>query len=1372
MGIVTKGNSSWWMQVWDKSVVAFGEVTDSANENLIGSRNVNDGQWHHVAGVYDGTNMFLYVDGTLDVSYPVTGLIAQNSDPVCIGANAKAYVPSCGCNKPGYFFNGLIDEVSIYNCALSASEIQLIYAAGSGGKCPPSPTPPAITTQPVSQTNIVGTTACFSVTASGTPPLSYQWNFNGTNIAGATNTSLTLTNVQLNQAGNYAVLVTNAYGTALSSNAVLTVLNSGGIVAYFTDNNPTDVGPQAPIKAAGFLPLHISDISTQILAGFGILFIDENSNSGLSSPLLARLADIQSWVNGGGRLIVHDRSAGNISPNPFLLGAPGTVTVRSLTSDIDVIPPGTNLVVAGPFGAINNTTLDGGYYSAHGYVMQSQLPAGACPVLSMGGASTNVVAFSYPLGLGEIYYSSIPLDCYLAGNNCSGSTIAAALQNIYTPNVLIYAGNFAPCSNCPPAVFAQPLSQSVAVGSSVTFSLAAMGTAPLSYFWQRNGTTIAGANNSSYTTNNVQLTDSGSQFSCLVSNTYGSVLSSNAALTVNQPPPCDPAPSGLISWWPGEGNANDVVGGNNGVVISGTVSYAAAEVGQGFSFDGGSNRLVVPDSPVLDFGSNQDFSIEAWISPLPPPPNLSSGIMTIVDKRYAPNSSQCQGYEFNLVNGTVLHCHLADAAHFSSNGTDWAATVPDLRDGNMHHVALTLVRNSTTGGHIYVDGVQVLEFNPTAQAGDLSTPQPLRIGNHPDATYYSFFKGRIDELAIYRRALSSNEVAAIYNAGVTGKCPPSPTPPSITLQPTNQTVAVGVTVTFSVTASGTPPLSYQWNFNGTNIVGATNTMLTLTNVQLNQAGNYAVLVTNAYGSALSSNAVLVIGIHHFVWNQIPSPQLTNQPFPVTILAKDANNGTITNFAGTVLLYGLATNLVGTNMDFEAGSLAPWQPLNAGPSPGPYQLVTFDVNGDGVASTAFRIAANLGAADGITQNIPLSAGVTCAVSMDIASDDEGGNNADGSTIAILIGGTTVAQHSFGSINSGQVLRTNLHGIYIPPSNGVYAVTLTFYRAYLEPGGLWSLADDLRIACPGPSVTTVPTVSGNFTNGIWNGNITVMNRAAGLVLVADDGNGHLGLSNPFDVLPGFAPPVITSQPTNQTVIAGGTAIFNVTATGAPPLSCQWRLGGTNIVGATNATLTLTNVQFNQSGNYSVLVTNAYGSILSSNAVLTVTLDHFAWSNIPSPRFVNTPFAVTLRAQNMTNGLFTNFTGTAVLGTTNSVAVTPPISGSFVQGVWTGSVVISQTVSNLVLQANDNLGHFGLANPINVISRPSLGMWCSGDIALFMWPVEYSGFVLEASGSLSPAAWVTVPYSPIQIGDQCLLPLDMAGTNGYYRLRFSSP
>ena len=101
-----------------------------------------------------------------------------------------------------------------------------------------------------------------------------------------------------------------------------------------------------------------------------------------------------------------------------------------------------------------------------------------------------------------------------------------------------------------------------------------------------------------------------------------------------------------------------------------------------------------------------------------------------------------------------------------------------------------------------------------------------------------------------------------------------------------------------------------------------------------------------------------------------------------------------------------------------------------------------------------------------------------------------------------------------------------------------------------------------------------------------------------------------------------------------------------------------------------------------------------------------------------------------------------------------------------------MISQTASNLVLQADDGFGHFGLANPINVVSLPSLEMLHSGSIALFLWPAGYSGFVLETSDSLSPATWVSIPYAPFQIGDQCLMPLEMTGTNGFYRLRFPGP
>src|SRR5262249_25969334 len=160
---------------------------------------------------------------------------------------------------------------------------------------------------------------------------------------------------------------------------------------------------------------------------------DEVNNGPLSASLQGRLPAIQAWVNSGGSLIIHDRSAGLLSPNPFLLGTAGITTVRDLVSDIDVVPPGANLVVAGPFGAINNATLDGGNSSAHGYVLRNQLPPLALSILSIGGGSNQVVDFSYPLGQGQIYYSSIPLDFYLDGNGNSG--INAAMQNIYTPNV-------------------------------------------------------------------------------------------------------------------------------------------------------------------------------------------------------------------------------------------------------------------------------------------------------------------------------------------------------------------------------------------------------------------------------------------------------------------------------------------------------------------------------------------------------------------------------------------------------------------------------------------------------------------------------------------------------------------------------------------------------------------------------------------------------------------------------------------------------------------------------------------------------------------------------------------------------------------------
>jgi hypothetical protein len=127
-GIVTKGNSSWRLlaTTGEKSVYFAGT---GLSKDLKGHSDVNDGQWHHIAAVYDGTHIYLYVDGRLDASTPATGEILQNSYPMGIGYNAQGVF-----GRPDYFYKGLVDEVSLYHRALSAHEIAAIYRAGASGK--------------------------------------------------------------------------------------------------------------------------------------------------------------------------------------------------------------------------------------------------------------------------------------------------------------------------------------------------------------------------------------------------------------------------------------------------------------------------------------------------------------------------------------------------------------------------------------------------------------------------------------------------------------------------------------------------------------------------------------------------------------------------------------------------------------------------------------------------------------------------------------------------------------------------------------------------------------------------------------------------------------------------------------------------------------------------------------------------------------------------------------------------------------------------------------------------------------------------------------------------------------------------------------
>lgn len=216
-----------------------------------------------------------------------------------------------------------------------------------------------------------------------------------------------------------------------------------------------------------------------------------------------------------------------------------------------------------------------------------------------------------------------------------------------------------------------------------------------------------------------------------------------------------------------------------------------------FSFDGLRDRVLVPDAPEFHFGSNQNFSVEAWIRAYPAPSRLAQrlqrllaahpsfarfaprrmaawvqtrardndfGVMPIVDKHQTPSFIEAVGFQFYLDHGR-LAIQLACAPMRPLAFANYVSSGPNLQDGRWHHVAASIRRLSATGGKLYVDGREVFTFDPTQQAGDLSNAEPLRIGNHADPSLYCFFKGAIDAVVLYDRAVSAEEIAATFRAG-------------------------------------------------------------------------------------------------------------------------------------------------------------------------------------------------------------------------------------------------------------------------------------------------------------------------------------------------------------------------------------------------------------------------------------------------------------------------------------------------------------------------------------------------------------------------------------------------------------------------------
>lgn len=190
----------------------------------------------------------------------------------------------------------------------------------------------------------------------------------------------------------------------------------------------------AAITAAGHTPVNVVDLSPAELSGIDVLLVQNPDNGSYSAEYLGALADIESAVTAGLSLVIHDRF---VTDAELILPGGGSFDIiRDFSDDsnIDILDD-TTLVTNGPGGVLDDTSLDGGTSSSHGYAVVGTLPGNGTFIMSRTSPD-EIVSFSYPYGSGLVYYSSIPLDYYLAGGG--PAAVIANMTNIYAVNVVEY----------------------------------------------------------------------------------------------------------------------------------------------------------------------------------------------------------------------------------------------------------------------------------------------------------------------------------------------------------------------------------------------------------------------------------------------------------------------------------------------------------------------------------------------------------------------------------------------------------------------------------------------------------------------------------------------------------------------------------------------------------------------------------------------------------------------------------------------------------------------------------------------------------------------------------------------------------------------
>ena len=480
--------------------------------------------------------------------------------------------------------------------------------------------------------------------------------------------------------------------------------------------------------------------------------------------------------------------------------------------------------------------------------------------------------------------------------------------------------------------------------------------------------------------------------------------------------------------------------------------------------------------------------------------------------------------------------------------------------------------------------------------GGLTETIPLVTGSPAIDAGDFFFCLDFDQRGVPRPYAGRCDIGA-YEFGLTLL------PPTISSQPQSQTAQLGATVTFIVVAEGDPPLTYQWRRGSINITNVTGPVLTLNNVQTSDATTYSVVIANNSGSITSAGATLSL---------ITPVSIVQQPVSITVFPGSNATFTVTATGLAPLFYQ-------------------WY-FNGEPIPGATLSTLMIVGAQDTNSGNYHVVVYNSFSSATSDVAELTVGSE-PPTITTEPQDETVESGETAELMVVANGSQPLRYQWYRDDTNAVLATS-PTLRItnaqPVHSGNYSVIVTN-----SLGSITSRVAVLTVLTVPPRITTQPAsqtpcvgndvefrVEARGTEPIsyqWlRDDVSLFNQTNASLVITNVQTNNAGMykvvaTNNFGMITSDVAllmftllPNITLQPQNMIIFEGSNVTFRVGHCSTPDLyTYQWLFNDEEITGATNITLTISGVSFDDAGYYSVFITNPQGNDTSESAELSVSL-----------------------------------------------------------------------------------------------------------------------------------------------------------------------